>query len=1043
MKHRSRNVLIWNLFFMAVFFISMSGFSVQAQTIPFEGEGTKASPYLIQDADDMVSLSVLVNSGTSFSKQYLSMTNDIDLKGINFMPIGSGASNPFSGIFDGCNHKITNLSVTSSGQNCGLFGYIKNGQLYRMDVSGQVTCTYSGANSDVTVSVGLVAGHLYYTSIYGVNANGILTGPKGGIAYIGMVAGQIESVSRIRSGHASGTINMVFGSTYNNYYVGGVVGYSDYCYVENGDSSVKFDSNGNDGASTVGGIVGYADDRTEVSSCTLKGDIILNESAWKVGGIVGELGASSKVKNCLVEKEIDVTQTKYPAFVGGMVGFSNGSIDKCIYNGRIYTTIAYESYVGGILGKSGSVGQCVTSGLVHVKKAAGTSPTVHAGQLWGSFGSAGANRISTNAIVFIGETPSAYTAGTSNNWYTVFAASDFWNNFLNWNFDLDNVWGMETAGSPYLRNIIPASSVEILNGTEFTISKGGTVQLEAYISEPDTTEKCKYTSTKPEVARVNASTGLVTGVAEGTAYINVVTDGAGAKSTIVTINVVDNDISKASITLEEDSFVYNGSPIEPEVTVKMNDTTLVQGEDYKVAYMGNTGVGTATVTVTGMNTYTGTCSKTYTIGKGKSILSLDASYATEYTYSGSRLTAPYGEQIHCTNSEQTVTCKWYSGDVTTGTITASPLTSVTNAGVYTLVLTAVANTHYEAAECRILIRINPAEISEKLPSTIYVDYNTTKVPASLLAEYTGWSVAEKSVGIALEAGSPQTITAQYYDTDNYRNAVREVKVVRNAGTHTGGGSKVEWEEPACTESGHTWDAGRVTKEATETTEGVKTYRCKVCGKIRTEVIPKKASAESNKENVKPEKDEEVKDDKGTAMYEVADVSGKEVAYKAPADRNATKITVPSAVTINGTKYKVTDIADKAFSGCKKLTKVTIGKNIKTIGASAFSGCSKLKTVSMGANVTTIGDKAFYKCKVLTKISIPAKVSKIGKQAFYGCKKLKTINIKTTKLTSKKVGSKAFKGIYSKATIKVPKKKLTSYKKILKAKGVGSKAKIKK
>lgn len=141
--------------------------------------------------------------------------------------------------------------------------------------------------------------------------------------------------------------------------------------------------------------------------------------------------------------------------------------------------------------------------------------------------------------------------------------------------------------------------------------------------------------------------------------------------------------------------------------------------------------------------------------------------------------------------------------------------------------------------------------------------------------------------------------------------------------------------------------------------------CKVCGKTRTEVIPKKASAESNKENVKPEKDEEVKDDKGTAMYEIADVSRKEVAYKAPANRNATKIT------------------------------------------------------------------------------IPAKVSKIGKQAFYGCKKLKTITIRTSKLTSKKVGNKAFKGIHAKATVKVPKKKLTSYKRILKAKGVGSKVKIKK
>ncbi len=45
----------------------------------------------------------------------------------------------------------------------------------------------------------------------------------------------------------------------------------------------------------------------------------------------------------------------------------------------------------------------------------------------------------------------------------------------------------------------------------------------------------------------------------------------------------------------------------------------------------------------------------------------------------------------------------------------------------------------------------------------------------------------------------------------------------------------------------------VMKEATETAEGVKTYSCKVCGKTRIEVIPKKVSTESNTENVEPEK----------------------------------------------------------------------------------------------------------------------------------------------------------------------------------------------
>lgn len=370
-------------------------------------------------------------------------------------------------------------------------------------------------------------------------------------------------------------------------------------------------------------------------------------------------------------------------------------------------------------------------------------------------------------------------------------------------------------------------------------------------------------------------------------------------------------------------------------------------------------------------------------------------------------------------------------------------------------------------------------VSEPVEFTISKATPTYTKPAELMAkcgdklytvslEGTGFEWTDEDV--VLEAGSSEngakvTKKAKYVpeDTTHYNVvenidvdiAVTHVKVTdpavaatcekagKTAGSHCSECGKIIEKQGVVKATGHIWDAGKVTKEATETAEGVKTYSCKVCGKTRAEGIPKKVSTESNTENVEPEKGETVKDDKGAAMYEVADVTGKEVVYKATADKNAKTITIPPTVTINDKVYKVTAIADKAFSGCKKLTKVTIGKNVRTIGSSAFSGCSKLKTVSIGSNVTAIGDKAFYKCTTLNKVTIPAKVIKIGKQAFYGCKNLKSITIKTTKLTSSKVGSKAFKGIYAKAAIKVPKSKLASYKTILKAKGVSSKVKIKK
>lgn len=80
---------------------------------------------------------------------------------------------------------------------------------------------------------------------------------------------------------------------------------------------------------------------------------------------------------------------------------------------------------------------------------------------------------------------------------------------------------------------------------------------------------------------------------------------------------------------------------------------------------------------------------------------------------------------------------------------------------------------------------------------------------------------------------------------------------------------------------------------------------------------------------------------------------------------------------------------------------------------------------------------------IKNLTIGKNVSKIGVNAFYKCKNLKSIKISATKLTNKKVGSNAFYGIKSKPVIKVPKKKYNAYKKMMKAKGVGKKAKYKK
>ena len=72
--------------------------------------------------------------------------------------------------------------------------------------------------------------------------------------------------------------------------------------------------------------------------------------------------------------------------------------------------------------------------------------------------------------------------------------------------------------------------------------------------------------------------------------------------------------------------------------------------------------------------------------------------------------------------------------------------------------------------------------------------------------------------------------------------------------------------------------------------------------------------------------------------------------------------------------------------CKKLTKVTLGKNIKNLGNSCFSDCTNLTTIIGGENLQIVNDYAFYNTN-LTNISglDVSKLTNIGDYAFSNTK----------------------------------------------------------
>lgn len=107
-------------------------------------------------------------------------------------------------------------------------------------------------------------------------------------------------------------------------------------------------------------------------------------------------------------------------------------------------------------------------------------------------------------------------------------------------------------------------------------------------------------------------------------------------------------------------------------------------------------------------------------------------------------------------------------------------------------------------------------------------------------------------------------------------------------------------------------------------------------------------------------------------YTVLDPSQKTAIATKGKDKKIKNAVIQPQVTINGIKCKVVQIGNKAFSGYKNLTKVTIGKNIKTIGKQAFMGSSKLKNVTLekGSVLSNIKSGAFKNTSSKVTVKAP-------------------------------------------------------------------------
>ena len=214
-----------------------------------------ASTIYITTAQQLKQLADEVNAGDSKSGKTVLLMNDIDLSVYpNWSPIGtlnlnwSDVSRPFSGVFDGQNHTISNLTCTSvTNGYAGLFG-----------------------NFDGTVQ-NLILRDAQIT-VEGLQAAAVVCeNYKGQVLNCAMIGGSVKG-----KGVAGGVVCYNRGTVENCYATGDVTSLSGgrVCYA--------------------GGVVGYNYTEGTVQSCYAAGRV---ESEKHAGGAVG--GNYGMVQNCV------------------------------------------------------------------------------------------------------------------------------------------------------------------------------------------------------------------------------------------------------------------------------------------------------------------------------------------------------------------------------------------------------------------------------------------------------------------------------------------------------------------------------------------------------------------------------------------------------------------------------------------------------------------------------------------------------------------------------------------------------------------------
>ncbi len=260
------------------------GCEVKAYAVKTDEDMAKAISYkaaniVISSAEGLKVLANTTNAGTSFSKMSITLSNDIDLAGAEWTPIGMSGK-AFSGIFDGNGKTVSNLKISGNNSNVGLFGYTTNGEVKNLTVN----------NAEVSgrLAVGVVAGVPYTSKYTNIKVTGLVK--VDGMAYVGTVGGR-----NVYANWTDVTVDVAHGSyvkansvedgTEYRTYVGGVAGFIGEGKITMKNIASNIDVTGS--SFDVGGLFGNAHYGNSFINCSCSGDVEVTNETDEIGGIAG------------------------------------------------------------------------------------------------------------------------------------------------------------------------------------------------------------------------------------------------------------------------------------------------------------------------------------------------------------------------------------------------------------------------------------------------------------------------------------------------------------------------------------------------------------------------------------------------------------------------------------------------------------------------------------------------------------------------------------------------------------------------------------